>query len=449
MKQAVVLIHGIGEQKPMDTLRTFVSAVLPPAKDGKEQYFSKPDPMSELFELRRLQAIDHTATHFYEYYWAYHVQGTRLSHFVKWFFDLVRRKRCDIPVALQGIWFTLRILTFLIIAGSVLGVTADLQQWFTQLPYADRIWKGVILVLGVVQGVLIYYAGDAARYLTPNPENIALRQKIRQEGLELLKKLHESGEYDRIVIVGHSLGSVIGYDLIARLWIEYSNQSKFKKNADRIADCYRQKKSPQPFIGRKLYDSGSQLDAKKRCSSLRALSVFRKAQVAGWHEQRSFDNPWKISDFITLGSPLAHAMLLLANTGEEFEERKRQRELPTCPPEKDGKGYAYTFKEGTISVNSGKLFTPLILHHAAPFAVTRWTNLYFPAHKGLFGDLIGGPLREVFGSGIRDVPLKATSWKRFTPLSHTRYWDRSAEFSPAVHALKRNLALSTLWKFQK
>jgi hypothetical protein len=30
MKQAVVLIHGIGEQMPMDTLRSFVGAVLGP-----------------------------------------------------------------------------------------------------------------------------------------------------------------------------------------------------------------------------------------------------------------------------------------------------------------------------------------------------------------------------------------------------------------------------------
>ena len=29
MKQAVVVIHGIGEQRPMDTLRGFVEAMIP------------------------------------------------------------------------------------------------------------------------------------------------------------------------------------------------------------------------------------------------------------------------------------------------------------------------------------------------------------------------------------------------------------------------------------
>ena len=40
MKQAVVLIHGIGEQKPMDTVRGFVESVLPPSVNDGEQYWS-------------------------------------------------------------------------------------------------------------------------------------------------------------------------------------------------------------------------------------------------------------------------------------------------------------------------------------------------------------------------------------------------------------------------
>ena len=49
-RQAVVLIHGIGEQRPMETLRAFVKAFL---KDGT--YHSKPDTLSASFELRRLK----------------------------------------------------------------------------------------------------------------------------------------------------------------------------------------------------------------------------------------------------------------------------------------------------------------------------------------------------------------------------------------------------------
>ena len=56
VKQAVVVIHGIGEQRPMDTLRAFADAVLPDVEPGKEKFWSKPDKLSDLFELRVLQS---------------------------------------------------------------------------------------------------------------------------------------------------------------------------------------------------------------------------------------------------------------------------------------------------------------------------------------------------------------------------------------------------------
>jgi hypothetical protein len=34
-RQAVVLIHGIGEQRPMDTLRAFVAALLPEDREHR------------------------------------------------------------------------------------------------------------------------------------------------------------------------------------------------------------------------------------------------------------------------------------------------------------------------------------------------------------------------------------------------------------------------------
>ena len=69
------------------------------------------------------------------------------------------------------------------------------------------------LVVGVVDLVGLRFVGDAARYLSSSPSNIKMRQEIRSEGVQLLRKLHEQG-YGRIVVVGHSLGSVIAYDIL-------------------------------------------------------------------------------------------------------------------------------------------------------------------------------------------------------------------------------------------
>ena len=90
----------------------------------------------------------------------------------------------------------------------------DLSEKITIL--TSGIFATIILTLlsAIISKFLFNYLGDAGRYLDPAPRNIAERQAIREDGIKLLKKLHESKKYNRIVIVGHSLGSVIGYDLV-------------------------------------------------------------------------------------------------------------------------------------------------------------------------------------------------------------------------------------------
>ena len=56
-KQAVVLIHGVGEQKPMETIRRFVETVWTLDESihhpyAPAQLWSKPDDVAEGFELR-------------------------------------------------------------------------------------------------------------------------------------------------------------------------------------------------------------------------------------------------------------------------------------------------------------------------------------------------------------------------------------------------------------
>ncbi|GAA1661538.1 hypothetical protein [Microbacterium lacus] len=67
-RQAVIVIHGIGEQLPMETLRDFAGSFL----DG-ELLYNKPDRLSEGTDQRRLvmpRTRHRRATDFYELYWA-------------------------------------------------------------------------------------------------------------------------------------------------------------------------------------------------------------------------------------------------------------------------------------------------------------------------------------------------------------------------------------------
>ena len=88
------------------------------------------------------------------------------------------------------------------------------KKWFFTSGLATLIvqWIGAHIVLG--------YVADAARYLAPEPANIEARNNIRSEGIHLLRTLHATGKYHRIVVVGHSLVSVLGYDIIRNLWVD-------------------------------------------------------------------------------------------------------------------------------------------------------------------------------------------------------------------------------------
>jgi hypothetical protein len=126
---------------------------------------------------------------------------------------------------------------------------------------------------------------------------------------------------------------------------------------------------------------------------------------------------------LTLGCPLAHAVLLLASTDADLKDRQDERELPTCPPVLDHDSASYDLAYET---KAGEKRTQRVLHHGAVFGETRWTNLYFPAWMGFFGDLVGGPLGEVFGCGIKDVAVSSAEWRGLlqrTPVSHNHYWD--------------------------
>ena len=402
MRQAVVLIHGIGEQRPMSTARGFVEAVLQAAEQGRSQIFSKPDRMAETFELRRLVAEKSSSrpmTDFYEYYWAYHMQGTKLRHLWPWLRTILLRPPSRVPSKLRVIW----VLSWMLALGAGFFF---LKSRFSPDSVLGRgsSWTSLALagLFLFIQGFAISSVGDAARYLSPLPSNIAIRQKIRSEGIDLLRRLHGSGRYDRVILVGHSLGSVIGYDILTHLWSQYNEEHA------------EPERSPQPALS-EVERLGKQLDASP---SPKDLEEFRKAQRRLWIEQRSLAFPWLITDFVTLGSPLAHAAILLARDAGELRTRQEQRELPRCPPatDKNRIWYRHDYR------HHGVPRTIRVLDHAALFAPTRWSNIYFPVRFGLLGDLVGGPMRPIFGSGILDIPV-TDGLVRFAPLlPHTHYW---------------------------
>lgn len=402
-RQAVVVIHGIGEQRPMNTLRGFVDSMITDEQGNKIPFYNRPDDLSDLFELRTFSVYPHRGsprTDFFEYYWAYHMRGTKIMHIVAWLWRLMFRWITNVPGRIRWLYVVFWLM-ILVPAGAILTGYLDIQTLVTYKKWSF-VGVGVYLLVNGAGFFLIRFLGDAARYTDASPENIEERQKIRANGLKLLKQLHQSGKYDRIIIVGHSLGSIIGYDLIKNLWVNY-NQTHGKP--DQVDQAKMEAFEKEYGL----------MDPSRHPKNFDA-TVYQKAQEEVRKEQNYLGNEWLISDFITLGSPLTYASLLLADDEKELKERIKERELPISPPiaERD-KSLSYPLH---YTSSAGHERTIRVFHHAGPFACTRWHNAYFK------NDYVGGPLKEVLGPGINEFPIPVTGFGlgKLPFIPHTWYW---------------------------
>ncbi|MBV9631386.1 MAG: hypothetical protein JO230_25045 [Xanthobacteraceae bacterium] len=457
-KQAIVVIHGIGEQMPMDTIKGFVHAVWETDREitanglpNPAEVWSKPDARTGSLELRRIttrESIetpsfpDRVRSDFYELYWADLSGGSTWSQVEDWISGLLLRDpRTRVPPNLLSAWVLLWMVALVVIALAIA----------TLLPTGG--WIKVLLFIAsaglayATHRFIVPYAGRVVRYTRAKPDNIAARQNIRERGLALLADLHKD-EYDRIIIVGHSLGSILAYDLISYFWASRQASHTVAQGTPEFAAL-----SDLERAGAALYNQPSGA----------AVANFLQAQQVLSHLLRVRPNPagnasdtrWLITDLVTLGSPLTHAEFLLANSKEDLDARKTGREFPTSPPVRErlddrllkqaqAAGLPVDPNQPELSCFAlGPNSRDWQLHHAAPYAVVRWTNIFDPARDIFRGDIISGPLAPVFGPGIVDIDLRALRGQSQS-FTHTKYWDmeNTTSVPPQVAELRKALNLA-------
>ncbi len=447
-KQAIVVIHGIGEQTPMETISGFVRAVWQTdrriSRNGMPrpaEIWSKPDQRTGSLELRRIttrQSRTSTAfpdgvrSDFYELYWADLSAGSTLSQIENWLAGLLWRNPFDsVPPRVRLAWLLLWVMSVVIgfLALAACLPDHDFPGW---LPFASRIagwpkWVWALITAGVTfltSKLLLPYAGRVVRYTRATPDNIAARAAIRERGLALLDALH-GADYDRIIVVGHSLGSILAYDLVSYFWASRGPARTVVQG------------SPE-FTALKAAEAAVRDVHLKQPGALDRFEAARKALMGALRTRDKpghagdSDRRWLVTDLITLGSPLTHAEFLMTSGKKDLRRRKESREFPVSPPVRellDPKLVAAAVAAGMpIDAARPRLMSfefganDWQLHHAAPFAVVKWTNIHDPSRFVFCGDLISGPLAPAFGPGVKDVDLaklRGRSW-RFT---HTRYWD--------------------------
>ena len=211
-------------------------------------------------------------------------------------------------------------------------------------------------------------------------------------------------------MVGHGLGGCIAYDALTTLWAEMHE----------------------------LHTSSGPLGVQPN-----TVGDFQAMQFALWQDLRQQGNLWRTTDFVTLGTPMALADMFVArppilaglsrsdSRPELFNRLIRRGVVVSCPPEEMRAG-----PPGTSNALDGQ----------SVFAVTRWTNIWFPVRRGsIRGDLFGGVLRPLFGPGIREIAVTGNLPERLRPgAAHTTYFarpDHDTDGDVAFH-LRAILALA-------
>src|SRR5215471_3917574 len=436
--QAVVMIHGMGEQIPMDTIKKFVDAVW--KKDevitanglpDPTEVWSKPDARTGSLELRRITTRESIAstpefpagvrTDFYELYWADLTAGATWVSLRSWVRGLLFRPLSRVPPKVRLAWLVLWLGSLLVIALAILAVLpASAWKGTSFAVLAD--WQWLLAVAAVAITALVHRMGTSTfgrvvRYTRADPDNISARAAVRDRGLKLLRALHDGPHYKRIIIAAHSLGTMLAHDLLSYFWAEREAARTVQEGTGEFAALCKLEHAATQL-------EGASTDAARLKAYFAAQRELRR-RLADRPAPTAANQPdprWLISDLVTFGSPLTHAEFLIASDRADLEARKAARELPQSPPYREvldpnvlERAQATEAMPIAKPADQTRLMSyPLVnaadvwmLHHAAPFAAVRWTNVYDPASLVFFGDVIGGPLGPVLGPAIIDVDLKA------------------------------------------
>jgi hypothetical protein len=118
-----------------------------------------------------------------------------------------------------GLWLLYTIAIGIVPLLALAGVRVDGfgLRFFNE--YSVWVWAGLIAVSALVRKLMIQFPGDVAAYCSTQTLDrfLEIRSKIKEWVGQTARAIYESGEYEGVAWVGHSLGSVVVYDALNAL----------------------------------------------------------------------------------------------------------------------------------------------------------------------------------------------------------------------------------------
>ena len=298
-RTALLVIHGIGEQNPLETLDSFSRGFIRRFTEQAlafrvtheivERKESAGSSWTESF-VRLQPDQGEGLLDIHEYYWAYLTEekitvpevwawveqtlaGTR-----KFYADNQElRKRYEKggkpAFRLEKVH---RLLYALSIVYPVLKILVPVLLYFFKLA---RFKKVPELLERMLRPLVVGYLGDVAIYTTTDAKSrfFDIRRKILTESHKLVESLLAGDTYDRVIIAGHSLGSAIAYDTLNRLNLSanlpIAPQSvplekiggliTFGSPLDKIAFFFRERASKNEYVRRQILQQLHSFKAKE------------------------------------------------------------------------------------------------------------------------------------------------------------------------------------------
>lgn len=309
-RTAFIVIHGIGEQLPFETLDSFTANFVRSLQGSTDADLAHEITLRKsagggswqesFVRIRRGKEADIDV---HEFYWAYlteekitipevaawvertlagtkkfYKQDTALQNAYE---DRRNTKRFPLATVL----LLLRIAAFLL---PFLKAGSFLLTPFLHLPWLTWIAKKFHQLLNRFGWVITGYIGDVAIYTTTDAKSkyYAIRRQILNESQALVEEILNDASYDRVILAGHSLGSVIAYDTLNRINIK-SNLPEgknipvaklaglitFGSPLDKIAFFFREQTGKDEYIRRQILEHLHSFKAKPLSFENNALPV--------------------------------------------------------------------------------------------------------------------------------------------------------------------------------